>query len=1161
VADTEVVRRLTISATATGVDDTTASMNKLADASNNVAQVTDQSATRALSAEAAWTKLNNSLDPVAKSQAAIEKGTETLNAALAQGVITQDQYAASIDQLKDKYSDLGSANDDAKSGFNLTGVEVASTANHIRQAAEAAYLLSPAFRAMVNPAIVSGLGLAGSALAAMGPTASVAASAIGSALAPALMLVLRVAGPILLLVDAIKLVGFAWSSASDNIEKYNTLSTDAAKDGVSTTFLQSLQKAWEDMGGKISDATDLLNKFAQTSETKLGGSDLMKKIDSHIDAGNLDQGNGVNLFSDASDTESRMRAIVTMMDELVSQNKTLAAIDISETAFGHTATENFRTNTDYFKDMLASADAIAQDKLVNPQDVVDATNLKNRYDDAVKILSEQWIPFQSTINAAGMEMHAIWVSIVEDIASAFTGIVNVGKAISAWAPPDWLLTTLSTLAKVGVSIVAPVATLVAGTIGSLASTPTATTQGAGSPTDAQRQAGLAKLRSAMPNDTDTSNELNNQTKATNDLNDAVDRAINTLTRHTETVKADTQAVGLGDGALATFKAQAAETAAVQANGGEETAAQAASFKTLQIAAGNAADALAKAKVASDISRGSQTAFLSPEDVQIANTLKGIYGNDIPAALNSAQAAALRMNNVLSTINTTVRDGATTFAQDFVGALVKGQSLMSSLQTAAASLGKTLLDAGLKSLVTTGLNSLSGPASSLASSAGLTAGATTAAATITAAGTAAGAAIAAGGTAAAAALGTGGTVAGTAVTAGGATAGTTVAAGGTAAGVALDTAATTAGAALWGPIAALAAVGAGIGLSMFGASSGPSSADKIKADQQLQQQVDQQNQGAQDRQVLDAQNGQLAGIDQTTLQGQLQAFDISSQQQREAEAKAGNGAIVELEQSLAAQRLAIIQKSNTAIETTMTDFLTSLKTGSLSILSPQDQLNAEQTLFNTQLAGAQGGNSDDLNALTTTAQSLLTLAQNFYASGTGYADTYNQVTSAISALAGNVNQTTFADQGVTSLSDVVADVNSAHDGIASAIGLAPGTVPATDSLSGMAEGGIVGNGVFNKDSVVARYAGGGSIALAGGEAVTRASSVNAQTIGALNYINKNGKTPSNNNDDVVRVLTQGFNGQTTVLGDKLDTLASRVKSLEDTTRQTNNKRRVPGTRAA
>jgi hypothetical protein len=661
-----------------------------------------------------------------------------------------------------------------------------------------------------------------------------------------------------------------------------------------------------------------------------------------------------------------------------------------------------------------------------------------------------------------------------------------------------------------------------------------------------------------------------------DANDILDRAINTLQKHTDQTAADADAVGLGAGALAGLRGEAALTSAAIANGTAITPALTAKFRDLSASAADAADDLAKVQVASVISRGSQTAFLSPEDLAIANQLKGIYGDNIPAALNSSQAAALRLNNVFSTINTTIRTGATTFVTDFADALVKGQSLMSSLQTAASALGKTLLDSGLKSLVTTGLNAV---APSLSSSATETAGATSTATILTAAATAMVATWTAGATAAAGILAGGGTAAGVGIDAGtsvggatlvtsGTVGGASLATGGAAAGGFIDAAAAVLGvstaalSAIMGPLAALLAVGAGVGMSLFGGSSGPSSADKIKADNQLAQQAQQQNQDAQDRQVLDQQNGQLAGIDQTTLQGQLQAFDISSQQQREAEAKAGNGAIVELESSLAAQRLAIIQKSNEAITKSMDDFLTSLKTGSLSILSPQDQLNAEQTLFNTQLAGAQGGNSDDLNALTTTAQSLLTLAQNFYASGTGYADTYNQVTSAISALAnGGVNQSTFADPNVTNTQDTTAAYSGASDGVWQFSGLAPGTVPATDSLSGMAEGGIVGNGVFNKDSVVARYAGGGSIALAGGEAVTRASSVNANTISALNFINKTGKTPSNNNDDVVRVLTQGFNGQTTVLGDKLDTLASRVKSLEDTTRQTNNKRRVPGTKAA
>ena len=87
-----------------------------------------------------------------------------------------------------------------------------------------------------------------------------------------------------------------------------------------------------------------------------------------------------------------------------------------------------------------------------------------------------------------------------------------------------------------------------------------------------------------------------------------------------------------------------------------------------------------------------------------------------AALNSSQAAALRMNNVLTTINTTIRTGAATFANDFVSDLEKGDTILQSLQEAAANLGKTLQTAGLNSLVNSGLNSIAGPTAGATSSA-------------------------------------------------------------------------------------------------------------------------------------------------------------------------------------------------------------------------------------------------------------------------------------------------------------------------------------------------------------------------------------------------------------------------------------------------------------
>jgi hypothetical protein len=137
-----------------------------------------------------------------------------------------------------------------------------------------------------------------------------------------------------------------------------------------------------------------------------------------------------------------------------------------------------------------------------------------------------------------------------------------------------------------------------------------------------------------------------------DSNDAVDKAINSLRRHTEQQIADTKAIGQGAAALAGFRADAALTSAVQANGGEITASQATKFAELKARAMEAGEALAKAKVADEIKTGHDTALLSSEDVQIAQQLKQIYP-DVATALGSAEASALRFNKA-------IKDGATAF---------------------------------------------------------------------------------------------------------------------------------------------------------------------------------------------------------------------------------------------------------------------------------------------------------------------------------------------------------------------------------------------------------------------------------------------------------------------------------------------------------------------
>lgn len=73
------------------------------------------------------------------------------------------------------------------------------------------------------------------------------------------------------------------------------------------------------------------------------------------------------------------------------------------------------------------------------------------------------------------------------------------------------------------------------------------------------------------------------------------------------------------------------------------------------------------------------------------------------------------------------------------------------------------------------------------------------------------------------------------------------------------------------------------------------------------------------------------------------------------------------------------------------------------------------------------------------------------------------------------------------------------------------------VGAFAGGGMVGNGTYNVDSVLARYAGGGNIALAGGEYVTRATSVNSRTAPALEYINRTGSLPGGDSAAIVAEL--------------------------------------------
>jgi hypothetical protein len=631
--DTNVIRKITIQSQAVGATDTANQLNAIAGAQGKV--VTASSAY-----DDALQKQQRSLALASQQYAAMASAQSSVALAITQQSQSLNAAVAANDNYAQSTSHVGDA-------LRLaTKTVIDHTASFLETAG----------------AVGAGVLVFGSLLAVLGP----------------IILTYK------LVKGAIDLVSEAWDLGTEAIKNYIDIANKAAALDLSTTFFQQITKGAKDAGLSVDDVTKSFTTLQKQSADTLGGSPIQTRVDASVKAGNFDDNPGVSQLAQANSTQEKYQAVVTLIHQAMTDGQRLAAIDIAGTAFGPEAADNLRKDSGYFDKLNAAAAKIKDTEIVSPDDVGRALAIQNTYDAAVTILEQRWHPIQDLLTAGGIRMHEIWVNIVADIANAVDGaaklIEQLGKA------PSWFQDKLN---QVGSAIVAATTTpdsrAAAEQSYGISSNPAdiAATAAANSYTDALTRlgAGLKNVNAVQQAVSQTNSVQNAVWKdashaidtASQSQNDFVDRAINTLQKHVLQQQADTQAVGLGDAALASFRATAAETAAVQANGGEETAKQAAQFVILKQAAADAADALARANVANSIKFNANTALLSPTDAQIASQLKGIYP-DVTTALNSAEAAQIRFNDATKELSSGIQSDLVSGLTDFTtGAKSAGQA--------------------------------------------------------------------------------------------------------------------------------------------------------------------------------------------------------------------------------------------------------------------------------------------------------------------------------------------------------------------------------------------------------------------------------------------------------------------------------------------------------
>jgi len=133
---------------------------------------------------------------------------------------------------------------------------------------------------------------------------------------------------------------------------------------------------------------------------------------------------------------------------------------------------------------------------------------------------------------------------------------------------------------------------------------------------------------------------------------------------------------------------------------------------------------------------------------------------------------------------------------------------------------------------------------------------------------------------------------------------------------------------------------------------------------------------------------------------------------------------------------------TDAQTKLTSYLTGLSTGALSPLSPQAQLASAQSTYQSDLAGAQGGNLTDLQAIQSDADTFLTDAQKFYGSSAGYGSIFTQVQSDLAALSTQV----FTDPNAAATASAVTSLNNALAAAGVTSSTPTATAPSSSSSS-------------------------------------------------------------------------------------------------------------------
>lgn len=504
---------------------------------------------------------------------------------------------------------------------------------------------------------------------------------------------LGISAKLALVIGTVKLMGDAVDAVRGQLQRMIEVAEKATNLNVSPEFFQSFMQGAKDATDKVELFESALSNAFQALKPVLNpewsawdaGLQKVTAVEQSMREmrelfTTSQDSSGLTMFRNASSQDERIAAVLTFMRQLQTIGQEAAALDLGDKLFGARFTDKIRTGQESIDGLLDNLKTKSETAFSNKA-VERAKELDDQLKAAWATVDQNLHPSLEALDLVALKIKSVWVDIVKlmGAAAALLPGITIGTAnqeiIQNRAQEtrlqgrlrdtgltsqqrsgleDQLRAVQSKLAQLEASAVpqAP-AELGGGDGGNVIPLPRRRPQDAPAPPKATGSSAPSRFDTAA---------------------DAVEKRAAAIKAETDNIDQNTAARE-----RARMVAQL-EVVAKQANAaagrGENLVTEEQKRRIEEVAQAyeNVVAAAEKAKVASDIKFGSGTAFLSQEDVSIAQTLKGIYGSDIPAALNSTEAATMRLNNATRDVANTISGNLTSGIADVIdGTKTAGQA--------------------------------------------------------------------------------------------------------------------------------------------------------------------------------------------------------------------------------------------------------------------------------------------------------------------------------------------------------------------------------------------------------------------------------------------------------------------------------------------------------